>query len=349
MQRLNDTWMRVVGVPVLALISQWMMYGYTDTPYLADWRSPVFFVLGSVVVWECNRWGIILSRRRYPELAQTRQRVLYQIVWFVVFASLVRVAQTSIYYAIGLWYSGSDIQFGPFFFNTLVSVVGTVQIAAVFEGIYLYRRWKVSYTEAQELKKANLQGQLESLKSQINPHFLFNNLNSLSSLIGSDAGQAERFLDELSSVYRYLLQQNNRDLCPLTDELAFIQAYFHLLKTRYGDGIFLETAVDERYVTHQIPPLTLQLLFENAIKHNVISVSHPLTIRLYTQDGRLYVENNLQKKKIAVPSNQIGLQNILMKYKLLDHASVMIHHDAEKFRVDMPLIAPKTEALVSRH
>jgi sensor histidine kinase YesM len=345
MQKLNDNWMRIIGVPVLAFTGQWMMYGYTNVPYPDDWRIPAFFIMGSVIVWETNRWGIIFSRRHYPELTQTPQRVLFQLAWFVVFASVIRITQTFFYHLIGLWHSVDYFQFKPYFFNTLVSVLGTVQVAAVFEGIYLYRRWKVSYTEAQELKKANLQSQLDSLKSQINPHFLFNNLNSLSSLITTDADQAERFVDELSSVYRYLLQQNKRDLCPLNEEIRFIKAYFHLLKTRYGDGIFMGIDIESRYMNYLIPPLTLQLLFENAIKHNVISANRPLTIRLYTHEEALCVENNLQKKKLTVPSNLVGLQNIMMKYKLLDQPPVLVHYDEEKFLVSIPLIAPSVEVV----
>ncbi|GAA4466647.1 hypothetical protein GCM10023189_49080 [Nibrella saemangeumensis] len=337
--------MRVIGVPVLSLIGQWMMYGYTNVPYPDDWRIPVFFVLGTMVVWECNRWGIIFSRRRYPDQAQTLERVLFQLGWFIVFASLVRISQTYLYHLLGLWDTEHIIEFRPYFFNTLVSVVGTAMVAAYFEGMYLYRRWRISFIETQELKKVNLQSQLDSLKTQINPHFLFNNLNSLSSLITTDARQAEEFLDELSSVYRYLLQQNNRDLCPLIDEINFIKAYFHLLKTRYGDGIFLEVDVENRYMHYLIPPLTLQVLFENAIKHNIIATSQPLTIRLYTREGNLYVENNLQKKKLAVPSSQIGLQNIMMKYQLLAQSSVLVRDDEEKFLVGMPLITPLREGL----
>jgi len=343
MLRLNDTWMRIAGVPLLALTGQWIMYGYTNTPYPSDWRIPFFFVLGSILVWEFNRIGIIFSRRSYPELGQTRKRVFYQIAWFIVFASLIRISQTFFYQVIGLWHSTEHFQFQPYFFNTLVSVVGTIQVAAFFEGVYLYQRWQITYTEAQDLKKVNLQSQLDSLKTQINPHFLFNNLNSLSALIASDAGQAERFLDELSSVYRYLLQQTNRTLCPLADELTFLDAYFHLIKTRYGDGIYLETIIEADYMAYLIAPLTLQTLFENAIKHNVISASCPLTIRIYCQDGKLYVENNVQTKKVTVTTNQTGLHNVMMKYKLLDHLSILVQHDAETFRVGVPLIAPQKD------
>jgi two-component system LytT family sensor kinase len=345
MPQLNDKWMRIVGVPMLALTGQWMMYGYTNVPYPDDWRIPVFFILGAIIVWECNRWGIILSRRRYPGLAQTARRVLAQLLWFIVFAALIRISQTYLYHRIGLFPSEDYFLLKPYFFNTLVAVFGTVQVAAIFEGIYLYHRWKVTYTETLELKKSSLQSQLESLKMQINPHFLFNNLNSLSSLITSDAGQAERFLDELSSVYRYLLQQNNRDLCPLADELNFIKAYFHLLKTRHGNGIVLETNIDLKYMLYLMPPLTLQLLFENAIKHNVISANSPLRIRLYTQEGNLCVQNNLQPKKTLVHSNQIGLQNIIAKYKLIGQAPVVVRHTGEGFLVCIPLLAPSATLL----
>ncbi len=344
MQRLNDKWMRIAGIPLLALTGQWVMFGYTNVPYPNDWRIAVFFVLGSSIVWECNRRGIIFSRRRYPELTQTISRVGFQLIWFTAFATLIRITQTFIYHRIGLWPSEDYFLFKPYFFNTLVTVVGTIQVAAVYEGIYLYERWKVTYTETQELKKTNLQSQLDSLKMQINPHFLFNNLNSLSSLIATDAAQAELFLDELSTVYRYLLQQNNRDLCPLADELNFINAYFHLLKTRHGSGIRLETDVESTYLPYRLPPLTLQLLFENAIKHNIISTDCPLTIRLYTQGGHLHVENSLHLKKSVVQSNQIGLQNIMLKYQLLGQPSVVVRHTGETFMVTIPLLAPVESA-----
>jgi hypothetical protein len=336
--------MRTLGIPLLALSGQWIMYGYTNTPYPEDWRVPLFFVLGTVVVWNVYRWGIIFSRRRYPDLGQTGQRVLYQVGWFIFFSSVIRVSQTALYHYFSLWPDEDYFQFRPYFFNTLVSVAGTLQIAAFYEGLYLYRRWRVSYTETVELKKVNLQNQINALKTQINPHFLFNNLNSLSSLITVDAELAERFVDQLSSVYRYLLQQNSRDLCALKEEMQFIDAYFHLLKTRFGNGIFMHVDVADAYLHHSIPPMTLQLLVENAIKHNITSVSRPLTIKLFTNEsGRLIVENNLRPKTMAVESNRIGLQNIMMKYKLLDQSEVTVTMDDEKFVVGLPLIAPKGE------
>src|SRR3954447_21582938 len=124
MQKLNDKWMRLVGVPLLALSGQWMMYGYTNLPIPDDWRIPFFFILGTVIVWETNRLGIIFSRRKFPELTQTRQRVLYQLTWFILFSSAIRFLQTFIYQLTGLWHSEETLQLRPYFFNALVSIVG---------------------------------------------------------------------------------------------------------------------------------------------------------------------------------------------------------------------------------
>src|SRR5215207_2826495 len=117
MQKLNDKWMRLVGVPLLAFMGQWMMYGYTNLPYPDDWRIPFFFMLGTMVVWEANRWGIIFSRRRFPELTQTRQRVVYQLIWFIIFSCLIRFLQTFIYQLAGIWHVDETLQLRPYLFN----------------------------------------------------------------------------------------------------------------------------------------------------------------------------------------------------------------------------------------
>jgi sensor histidine kinase YesM len=340
MKKLKDKWVRWAGVPLLALLGQWTMYGYTNVPYPNDWKIPFFFVLGGVLVWEVNRIGIIRSRRKFPELAQTRQRVLFQLTWFIIGAFLVRVAQTYFYYVFTVWDYVDYTKAGPYLYNTLVAFAGTIQFAMIFEGIYLYKRWRVSYKETLELKKANLQSQLDSLKAQINPHFLFNSLNSISSLIQSDPAKAEEFIDELSSVYRYLLRENNRELCTLGEEIKFIRAYFSLLKTRHGDGINLNIDIPTPILCRLLPPLTLQLLFENAVKHNIVSASKPLIINIFAQGSLLYVENNLQKKRISVASNKVGLSNIMTKYELLNQPAVSVFQDEHKFQVTLPLIEP---------
>lgn len=211
----------------------------------------------------------------------------------------------------------------------------------------LYRERKQrhqDHTEAayvmQSLKQEVDGMHMRALQAQLSPHFLFNSLNTLSALIADDPPKAERFVDELSSVYRYLLQANDQDLTPLATELKFINSYYHLLKTRYGQGIALQVATDDASDACLLPPLTLQLLVENAVKHNVVSPSHPLLIRISSNGtSGLIVRNNLQRKPVnRLTSTQKGLQNINMKYRLLNQPPLDIRESDDAFEVIVPLI-----------
>src|SRR6185369_12914348 len=156
--------------------------------------------------------------------------------------------------------------------------------------------------------------EFETLKSQVNPHFLFNCFNTLSSLISEEPGQAEKFLDELSKVYRYLLRNNESGLSTVKSEIQFIKSYFELLKTRHGNAIQFQIEIDKRYDNYLLPSLSLQLLVENAVKHNALSKDQPLLIEIFTIAGnKLAVNNNLQRKTQKVLSNKVGLQNIRLK------------------------------------
>ncbi|WP_420148469.1 sensor histidine kinase [Spirosoma sp.] len=194
----------------------------------------------------------------------------------------------------------------------------------------------------QRMQQEKTDMQMRALQSQINPHFLFNGLNTLSSLIDESPTQAGEFVDELSNVYRYLLRSNEHELTTLNVELRFILSYFHLLKTRFGRNIAMDIDVDDEYQDALLPPLTLQLLVENAVKHNVVLPKQPLTIRIRTtQYKQLIIENTLQRKKISVESNGVGLSNIAVKYRLLNQASPLIEEQEGWFRVTLQLMMPK--------
>ena len=193
--------------------------------------------------------------------------------------------------------------------------------------------------EKEALEKANLQSQLEALKQQVNPHFLFNSLNSLIALIGEDPRQAEVYAEELSSVYRYLLRSNDQHLTTLATELNFIRSYYHLLQTRHGSALTLVTRIDPGLEALHLPPLTLQLLVENAVKHNVVLPEQPLTIEITTKgEARLIVSNNLQRKSGRVMSNGVGLSNILTKYQLLGQPVPVVQEADGEFSVSLPLV-----------
>jgi LytS/YehU family sensor histidine kinase len=172
----------------------------------------------------------------------------------------------------------------------------------------------------------------------VNPHFLFNSLNSLSSLIATDPGKAEEFVEEMSRVYRYLLKSNEEQLISLQKEIEFIESYNLLLKTRFGDGFLPEITVADDKSDCLLPPMTLQLLIENAVKHNIVDPDQPLVLKLYTERDKLIVSNNLQKKNKSVVSNKIGLSNIVSKYRLLNMPEVEIQETETQFKVILPLI-----------
>lgn len=338
MNKLNDKWLRLVGVPLVALMSNFIFYDPDNTlHHISRFKAISFSLLECVLLWEVSRQVIIGARKRYPLLNQTTSRILYQVVWLIVVTVIMRVGLTFIYDITRFW--GYAISMRSYWVNTLIPFLFTVPVFAIYEGRYLYHQWWTTYYEAEQLKKENLQSQLDSLKAQINPHFLFNSLSTLSSLVNEDPKRAEWFIDELASVYRYLLQTNEQSLTTLEQEVQFCVAYFNLLKTRFGQGIELELTIDEQHYTFLLPPLTLQLLIENAVKHNVISPTHPLIIRIYTDEvNNLYVLNTLHKKQHVVPSNQTGLNNIAQKFRLLNQPEVVVRQTPECFQVMIPLI-----------
>jgi LytS/YehU family sensor histidine kinase len=146
-------------------------------------------------------------------------------------------------------------------------------------------------------------------------------------------------VNELSRVYRYLLQSNDKELTPLRDELSFLNAYFFLLKTRFGEAIQMEISINDEFMSYLIPPLTLQILVENAVKHNIVSQSKPLLIEVvYEGNEQMSVANNIQKKTVHVASNGMGLANISAKFKLLNQPEIVINTDNNKFKITLPLL-----------
>lgn len=214
-----------------------------------------------------------------------------------------------------------------------------------WEVLYCIDKYKETVSEKEILQQMALQQQFDNLKEKVNPHFLFNCFNTLSSLISEDKQQAEVFLNELSKVYRYLLRNNEDGMTTVESEVKFIRSYFRLLKTRHAHGVELDMRIDEHFNTYLLPSLSLQLLVENAVKHNVVSKQAPLLIEIYTQKpGTLVVSNSLNPKQLKEKSTNIGLKNIRDKYDLLRQGSMQIVKGEKNFSVYLPLIA-KTGSL----
>ena len=228
----------------------------------------------------------------------------------------------------------TNIDFG-FFFNVLVI---TTIITLFMHGRGFLNSWRDAFLEAEKLKRAHLASQYESLKNQVNPHFLFNSFNVLSTLVYKDQDLAAKFIKQLSDVYRYVLESKDKEVVPLSEELEALNSYIFLAKMRYGDNFEVEIELDnsEGIV---IAPLSLQMLVENAIKHNIISKAQPLKIKIsIEEEAYILVENNLQEKNNVIASVGIGLPNIIERYQYIAEKEVKIEKTENTFKVFIPII-----------
>lgn len=234
----------------------------------------------------------------------------------------------------------------------VISIITALFVSAVHTGYSLLRKWKDSITEATELKIKALElkeiamnAELESLKTQLNPHFMFNNFSALSELIAEDTNTASKFLDNLSRVYRYMIQNLKKNIIPLQDEISFVKAYFYLLEIRHGDNIKLSINLTDNALRSNIAPITLQLLVENAVKHNIATNEQPLLIEIISINDRyLRVTNNLQRISTPFPSIGIGLKNIENRYRILSDTMLpSIEETNNSFSVILPLLNSKTD------
>ena len=197
----------------------------------------------------------------------------------------------------------------------------------------------------QKLIAKSANAQFESLKNQLDPHFLFNSLNVLSSLIDENPNQAQRFTASMSKIYRYVLEQKDKELVTVEEEIEFAKIYCDLLKTRFEDSVNFEFRVKDTDLKSFVVPLSLQLLLENCIKHNFATSSKPLNITIYSENGYLFIENNLQEREQVKDSAGIGLSNIVQRYSLLTKTNVFIEKSNEFFRVKIPMLNQKTTTM----
>lgn len=230
-------------------------------------------------------------------------------------------------------------------FSDIEAVIDAINKGQVYR--YINKPWderemRMTIENARQLyglKKENIRSQFETLKNQVNPHFLFNNLNVLSSLIYLDQEKAGKFVRQLSKVYRYVLDFKDVDTISLQEELEFLKAYIFLLTTRFGDNLLVEWSLNDECRTCRIPPAVTQMLIENAIKHNVIAKNKPLTISILSDEGGyMTIRNTLQRKSSVEPSSRTGLENIRKRYQFLTSKPVIIEETADSFTVKIPLL-----------
>ncbi|WP_250434366.1 2TM domain-containing protein [Hanstruepera flava] len=225
----------------------------------------------------------------------------------------------------------------------------TLSIVIVFHIIYFYNKYQQNKIKEQKVIAGTASAKFDALKNQLDPHFLFNSLNVLTSLIDENPDNAQRFTTALSKVYRYVLEQKNKDLVSVDEELDFARTYMMLLKMRFEDSIVFEIPKKASNPESKVVPLSLQLLLENAVKHNTVTSSKPLHIKIYEDHGDLIVENNFQPKQIVKKSSGVGLSNIMQRYQLLTNRKVNINQQANRFAVAIPMLTKQISIMESNY
>ena len=274
--------------------------------------------------------------KKLPWLHFPLRRLIVQVVLTVILVMLIIVIAIPI---LGLFWNQqitSDVFLSQMFFMMKITfsflLVGTLLTNAIM----FFKNWKEAAVQQEKLKREQLALQYETLKSQVNPHFLFNNLNSLTSLISTNPDKAIDFVKKLSEVYRYVLDQKDHELVALDIELKFLESYIFLQKIRFETNLNVQIDVESK--NYKVIPLSLQMMVENAIKHNEISDRNPLLVHVFsTDDQYLTVENKLQKKA-GSEGNGSGIQNISDRYEYFTDRKVKISFTSDRFRISIPLL-----------
>ena len=308
--------------------------------WVTPWSRPpiVYIKVGCftttmcIPLWLGNSYASQLVSTRISWMKEPVKRVVVGIV--VMFAySLIAM------FAIILFY---EFVFGMRFMDDIESIMWSSLTVTVIISLFMHGRaflqsWRAAELNSAQLQKESMQAQFDSLRSQVNPHFLFNSLNALTNLIYDDPDKAARFVKQLSEVYRYVLDTQGKEVVPLDDEVKFLKSYLFLQQIRFGDKLKVDLDLNASNV--QIAPLVLQMLVENAIKHNIVSTEQPLTIKIFRDATGIVVQNNIQKKMVLPEDSKgIGLENIKKRYSFLAQNKVEVRDDNKSFIVKLPVL-----------
>lgn len=339
-----ETKIRWLAPPVIAIFAYAIEFisSFFEHETFSLW---VFFwhVFDLYVVWEICRWIALKLDRTMPWGARLRKRILTQIF----FSALACVVYLDLSYVIGkslLIIIGHQHDAISWIHLTMASSTAVLQVAFILFlqlSMHAVRQWKEKALESARFERESIEAQFQSLRNQANPHFLFNSLNTLYGLIHENPQLAGAFTLKLSDNYRYVLTRGIEEVVTLAEELAFLDNYMFLLKARFGKALILENQLLEMDPGTIIPPLSLQLLVENAVKHNIVSQHQPLVIRLYINEDRLIVENPLQPRREPFRSTGTGLENLARRYRFLGTEPIRVVKTTKMFRVILPISIQK--------
>ncbi len=336
----DDRKLMLYGIPIGALLAPLLFLTISFKEYVA--KIPYIFMeslIYAVVIWWTLRYLVIQLRKRFPSIEQTHERLFYSIGGSIIVTFLSCKLISFGEQCFNLLFNTQDLFVPEFIIAFLAVSTISLSVLVLYEAFYFFYKFKAAVKEKEEVKTAHVQTQLDNLRNQINPHFLFNSLNTLMNLIPKDEQKAMNYLDKLSKFYRYSVGKKDNVTVPLQTELTNIKIYAELLKERFGDNISIDIRNGVTNEVH-ILPMTLQLLIENAVKHNIVSKNKPLDIDVFVDNHGEYihVKNNLQKKIQSVQSTGMGLKNIRDRFTYFTDKLMECHETKDSFEVKIPLL-----------
>jgi len=328
----------VLGTSTALLVVIYALYSiFRFKADLFVYVAILWIILVILILWSGNRFIDSLLAHRFPWTTYLTRRFYLQLAISVVF-SLAIVNIT--YYVLKEVLLGSPSQARQYIILNLYGLLLILPVITINFGMFFMSAWKKSLDYSEKLERENLESKLASLQSHIDPHFLFNSMNILSSLIEKDSKSAIEYLENFSDIYRYILDYKGSELVSLGTELKALESYFHILEKRYASGLIIDIRIHENLYNKNILPLGIQMLVENAVKHNITSEKSPLTIEIRNIEGNyLEVKNNLQiRSKKNDTMDHTGLKNIVTRYEYLVDDPVKIIKDEKDFIVQLPML-----------
>jgi len=331
-------WALMILSPLFFMGITWPSSFYTLSSFLLafSWYSIVGITQGvghSYIAMWLDRWVTWEASPKKRAILTIVAIVLYSVFAYIVVATMLAL----------FWY---DITFKEALEIGVKGIWIAVKIssgfALAFATITFFLNWRKSQVAAERLEKELANYRYNTLKNQVNPHFLFNSLNVLTDLVHEDADLSEKYIQQLSKIYRYILESTHHRIVPLSEEVAFIESYLFLLKIRFGDKLKIDldvNALDNEYIV----PVAIQMLVENAVKHNQITKENPLKIQIFKKDRRLFVQNKYQPKVSPKDSTGTGLMNLEQQFRILSDKTVEISQENGFYTVSLPLLENKKE------
>lgn len=336
MEKLNKIykWFKIISIPVIGVVMPLFFYDGDDQKRLIMWM--IISVVLTFMFWEVGQRASHKINKKFPIDSFPVKHLIVMLIFFSFLASSAILFVFLINKIFG--------NITPHYWTVMkgvhiVIILCTLFITALHEGIFLFHKWKNSLFVTEKLEKENIIAHYEALKNQVNPHFLFNSLGILSSLIQTNPENALEYINQFSKTYRYILDVSNKDAVSVKEEMEFINSYIYLHKIRFGKNLQFKSEIKSNHLNKFILPLSLQIPVENAIKHNEISDKHPLDILICEENNYIIIKNNLNLKFRKDTSKSIGLKNLADRYKFISNTQPKFYKQENNFISEIPIIS----------